>query len=90
MPHVQIAVYKGMTLKDIKEGLLTELHSDAVGGATFDPSDSEWYKAAIGAVNELTPKNPSQETFFNDLEESDDESCGDSVYAFFIFVQIEG
>lgn len=94
LPHVQIPVYNGMTLKAIKEELHFELNQGAVAGndeRTRDDSGEEgdkWFKAAHAAVNRISPQKKGQRRFFTDLEESeDDDDCGESVYAFFVFVE---
>lgn len=90
LAHIQIPVHNGMTLKEIKERLHSELNQGAVMGSeplTMDDSGADgdkWYKRAHAAVNRIKPTTKGQRRFFTDLEEQDDD-CLDSVYAFFVF-----
>lgn len=91
LPHVQIPVYNGMTLKAIKDSIKSELNEGAVMGSDYELIQSEqFYKAARAAVNRMRPNVKGQRTFFKDLEPVDNESddCGDSVYAFFVFREL--
>ncbi len=76
-----------MSLDQIKNAIKDELLQGAVDGSEYDENDEEWYNEAVKAANEIEPSNPEQTTFFNDLEEFDEEN--ESVYAFFVFVEIE-
>lgn len=94
LAHVQIPVYRGMSLKAIKDALHSELNEGAVAGSderTRDDSGEEgdkWYAAAHAAVNRIKPEKKGQRQFFMDLEEPDDHALyDDSVYAFFVFVE---
>lgn len=90
LPHVQIAVWRGMTLKEIKRSLLSELYQSAVAGADYDYDDEKWHKRAVAAVNRIRPAKKGQRRFFLELEETTvDDDCYDSVYAFFVFVECE-
>lgn len=95
LPHVQIIVSKGMTLKAIKEELHSELNQGAVAGnnpIVYDDSGEDgdrWYRRAHAAVNRIKPTNKGQRRFFLDLEESDDDEFGELVYAFFVFREAE-
>jgi hypothetical protein len=90
LPHVQIAVWPGMTLAQIKRELHNELSQGAVAGnepLTLDdsgPAGDAWYKRAHAAVNRLAPATKGQRSFFRDIEAGDD--C-ETVYAFFLFVE---
>ena len=89
LAHVQIPVYQRMTLKMIKEELHSELNQGAIAGnepLTQDdsgPDGDKWFKAAHAAVNRIKPATKGQRSFFNDLEEPDEDS--ETVYAFFVF-----
>jgi len=91
LPHVQIPVYPGMTLKEIKAELHSELNQGAVGGSDERTRDDSgpvgdlWFKKAHAAVNRLKPATKGQRTFFTDLEEPSDDDDTNSVYAFFVF-----
>lgn len=90
LPHVQIAVWRGMSLTDIKRELLSELLQGAVAGAVYDDSDDTWHKRARAAVNRIKPNTKGQRRFFLDLEDTpDDDDCCESVYAFFVFIEAE-
>ena len=96
LPHVQIPVWRNMTLAAIKEGLHAELSMGAVAGCDdrirddSGPEGARWYAAAHAAVNRIKPNHKGQRTFFTDLEESDDlDDHGDTVYAFFVFEEMD-
>lgn len=99
--HIQIPVYNGMTMKAIKQALRGELkqgyvngsndiawllHSDYVGPDREKDADRA-IKAAYAAINRMKPAKKGQRIFFKDLEKNLDEDC-DSVYAYFVFVEI--
>jgi len=91
LAHVQIPVYHGMKLSEIKQELRNELNMGAIGGSderTFDDNvlNDQWHKAALAAVNKIKPAVKNQRRFFADLEEQTDDN-DDSVYAFFVFVE---
>lgn len=103
LPHVQIPVYHGMTLKAIKESLRFELAQGAIAGSSEDArllaghSVEAWEemrahnldKAARAAINRMRPNVKGTRRFFLDLEKEDpDNDCWDSVYAFFVFVEM--
>ena len=99
LPHIQVSVYKGMTLGALKRALHNELNEGALMGSNV--GDDAWssgpdgdarYKAAGEAIDAITTEDPegNDETpLFNDLEEEDedDDGCCESVYAFFVFTQ---
>lgn len=103
LPHVQIPVYRGMTLKDVKRSLRSELSQGAVMGSTdaarllsigpFVPYSEAYVdqlnEAACAAIDAIELRDPENDHCFMDLEESTDEDCSDSVYAFFVFVELE-
>jgi len=94
LPHVQIPVYRGMKLSDIKRELRNELNQGAIGGndpRTSDDSGKDgerWYNAALAAVNKIKPNVKNQRRFFMELEKQTYDDDGDSVYAFFVFVEL--
>ena len=105
LPHVQIPVYRGMTLKDVKSALRSELSQGAVMGSTDNArmlsadmvredevkQADRVTRAAYAAVNRMRLSDKRKRKLFMDLEEStddDDDDCGESVYAFFVFVEI--
>ena len=105
LPHVQIPVYRGMTLKDVKSALRSELSQGAVMGSTDNArmlsadmvredevkQADRVTRAAYAAVNRMRLADKRKRKLFMDLEEStddDDDDCGESVYAFFVFVAL--
>ena len=101
LPHVQIPVYRGMTLKDVKSALRSELSQGAVMGSTDNArllSDGMVREdevkqadrvthAAYAAVNRMRLADKRKRKLFMDLEEIDEnDDCCDSVYAFFVFI----
>ena len=102
LPHVQIPVYRGMTLAQVKSALHSEINEYVSGAGelacAFDydlSTDKEYtdqlHKAAHAAVNRMRLADKRKRKLFMDLEEStdDDDDCGESVYAFFVFVVLE-
>lgn len=101
LPHVQIPVWQGMTLKEIKQLLRSELSQGAVAGSTdaarflsadmVRPEEEKQAdaitRAAYAAVNRLAPAKKGQRRFFRDIAASDDDDC--HVYAYFVFREIE-
>ena len=102
LPHVQIPVWRGMTLKDVKSALRDELSQSAVMGSSDnarmlyadmvrEDEVKQAYRvirAAYAAVNRMRLADKQKRKLFMDLEESTDDDCSDSVYAFFVFVEI--
>ena len=104
LPHVQIPVYRGMTLKDVKSAIRSELSQGVVMGSTDNarllsadmvrPDEEKQAdrvtRAAYAAVNRMRLYDPRKRKLFMDLEEIDEnDDCYDSVYAFFVFVEME-
>jgi hypothetical protein len=101
LPHIQVIVHHGMTLKALKEELINELHNGPVMGADAPAEDDEeWFRQARIAVNNLTakpadtgvvevePPHPDERQLFLDLEpDSEDDDGQESVYAFFVFIK---
>ena len=103
LPHVQIPVYRGMSLKDVKSALRSELSQGAVMGRTDNArllsadvvrenevkQADRVTRAAYAAVNRMRLADKRKRKLFMDLEEIDEnDDCCDSVYAFFVFVEI--
>ena len=102
LPHVQIIAERGMTLKDVKDAIRSELSQGAVMGSTDnarmlyadmvrEDEVKQAYRvirAAYAAVNRMRLADKQKRKLFMDLEESTDDDCSDSVYAFFVFVEI--
>jgi len=103
LPHVQIPVYRGMTLKDVKSAIKDELRLGAIAGSTDNarllsadilrPDEEKQAdrvtRAAYAAVNRMRLADKRKHELFMNLEESTDDDCSDSVYAFFVFVKRE-
>ena len=103
LPHVQIEVWPGMSMKNIKDALRDELRmgcvmgsddnarllSDAFVGAENEKRADQLTRAAYAAINRMRPINKGQRRFFTDLEpiDSEDDTI-ESVYAFFIFDEV--
>lgn len=102
LPYVQIPVYRGMSLKEIKSRIMDELRQGYVMGSTEEvrmlsadmvkPEEEKQAdkitQAAYAAVNRMKPAKKGQRKFFLDLEEVDEDYDGESVYAYFVFVEI--
>ena len=103
LPHVQIPVYRGMSLKDVKSAIRSELSQGAVMGRTDNArllsadmvrenevkQADRVTRAAYAAVNRMRLADKRKRKLFMDLEEIDEnDDCCDSVYAFFVFVEI--
>ena len=100
LPHVQIPVWPGMSLKDIKDSIKNEIRQGAVAGSTdyarllsadlVKPSEEKLAdqvtRAAYAAVNRIKPAKKGQRKFFMDVDEPC-EYC-ETVYAWFVFVDI--
>ena len=96
LPHIQIPVYRGMPLKQIKASMRDELRSAYVSGtcdvarilqADWVPPSEEKLaealtRAAYAAVNRMKPAHKGQRKFFTDLEPTEDDDY--SVYAYFV------
>lgn len=99
LPHIQIYVVPGMSLSDIKKALRSELSHGAVCGSndaarvlSWDVVEDEKYadkvtKAAYAAIARIKPVKKNQKKFFTDIEQ--DENGDSSVYAYFVFREIE-
>ena len=101
LPHVQIPVWPGMSLKDIKSLIRSEIAMGAVAGnceaaclLSWDAVPPEKEKiadqltrAAYAAVNRIKPRCKGQRRFFTEVPPvGEDDDC--QVYAFFVFVEI--
>jgi hypothetical protein len=103
LPHIQIPIYRNMSMRDIKSALRSELLQGCVMGSTdnarllsdnFVGAENEKLadkvtRAAYAAINRVKPAKKGQRKFFTDLEPSEyEDELGDSVFAFFVFVEI--
>jgi len=101
LPHVQIPVWPGMTLKQVKSALHSELREYVSGSGeladafSYDLSEDherteELHKAAHDAIDALELADPTKDDCFTNLEEIDEnDDCSGSVYAFFVFVEAD-
>ena len=102
--HVQIPVYNGMSMKKIKSSIMDELCQGAVMGNTRFAEILSWDRVnpedekladqvtavAVAAVNRIKPNKKGQRKFFTDLDKVDeDDDCSESVYAYFVFIEID-
>jgi hypothetical protein len=101
LPHIQVIVWNGMTLKELKQSLHSELNEGAVAGRVIaDDLSDEWWEAAKRAVSDITakpahtgvvevePADPEERQLFLDLEpDNEDDDGQESVYAFFVFIE---
>ena len=99
LPHVQIPVWPGMSLSDIKSAIRSEISQGAIGGSGDDarllsadvvrPDEEKraiaLTRAVYAGVNRIKPAKKGQRKFFTDIDEPIDD-CSDSVYAFFVFI----
>jgi len=79
LPVLQIPVWPGMSLSDIKSALHSELSEGAIGGnAPWEVTESAlFYFLARRAIDALEGR-AAEDKYFTDIDESD------SVYAFFV------
>lgn len=97
--HLQIMVYPGMSMRQIKTALRDELRQGAVMGNNecarmlsadmVKPEEEKkadsYTRAAYAAVNRLKPAKKGTRRFFLDIEEPTEES--EPVYAYFVFLE---
>jgi hypothetical protein len=101
LPHVQIPVWRGMTLAQVKSALHSEVNEYVSGAGklarafSYDLSTDKEYtdqlhKAAHAAIDALELSDPMNDRCFMDVEEidEDDDDCSDCTYAFFVFVEL--
>lgn len=103
LPYVQIPVWHGMTLRAVKDSIRDEIHRGDIGGRNDDarllsadmvrPGEEKQADAltrsAYAAVNKMRLANSRKRRLFTDLEDSAEDDCGGSVYAYFILVDDE-
>lgn len=101
LPHIQIPVWPGMSLRQIKQSMRDELRQGAVMGSdddarllSSDMIEPEKEKRAdfitrkaYAAINRIKPAKKGQRTFFNDIEFSENDDI--TVYAFFVLVKMD-
>lgn len=101
LPHVQIPVWRGMSLAQIRAAIRSEISQGAVMGSTDEarllsadmvaPEEERradmLTRRAYAAVSRMTPARKGQRRFFMDMEPQDDDA--ETVYAFFVFRTLE-
>lgn len=91
LAHVQVPVYNGMSLATLKKALMSELAEGAIAGSGYPGDhDEQWYAAARFAVRAIEAKTPAAaENLFPLLEPQSEEEDAPTVYAFFVFRELE-
>jgi len=103
LPFVQVPVYRGVTMQELRASIRGEINEGAIGGSTDDarlladavngPEEQRradrLHRAALAGVKRLRPAKPKRRKLFLDLDESPDDDCADTVYAFFILEVVE-
>ncbi len=96
LAHVQVPVWNGMSLAELKKALMSELNEDAVAGAGYPGDhDEQWYAAARDAVQAIeafavraieakTPAAAAENLFPLLVPQTEDDDVP-TVYAFFVF-----
>ena len=96
LAHVQVPVWNGMSLAELKKALMAELNEGAVAGAGYPGDwDEQWYAAARDAVQAIeafavraieakTPAAAAENLFPLLIPQGDDDDVP-TVYAFFVF-----
>ena len=87
LAHVQVPVWNGMSLAELKKALMAELNEGAVAGAGYPGDhDEQWYAAARDAVQAIEAKTAAgADNLFPLLEPQGDDEDAPTVYAFFVF-----
>ena len=87
LAHVQVPVWNGMSLAELKKALMSELSEGAVAGAGYPGDwDEQWYAAARDAVQAIEAKTAAgADNLFPLLEPQGDDEDAPTVYAFFVF-----
>lgn len=91
LPHLQVAVWRDMTLAELKEGLHAEMRDGCFGGRDdramdHHPEYEAFYDAAKAAIDAITLKDPADDKLFTSLEPRTEDDDGEEVYAFFLFI----
>ena len=87
LAHIQVPVWNGMSLAELKKALMSELNEGAVAGSGYPGDhDEQWYAAARDAVQAIEAKTAAgADNLFPLLEPQGDDEDGEYVYAFFVF-----
>jgi len=87
LAHVQVLVWNGMSLAELKKALMSELNEGAVAGAGYPGDhDEQWYAAARDAGQAIEAKTAAgADNLFPLLEPQGDDEDAPTVYGFFVF-----
>lgn len=87
LAHVQVPVWNGMSLAELKKALMSELNEGAVAGAGYPGDhDEQWYAAARDAVQAIEAKTAAgADNLFPLLVPQTEDDDVPTVYAFFVF-----
>ena len=93
LPHVAVPVDGTITVKEVLDQVRSEINQGAFAGS-FDQDllDSEEFNAAsLAALQELRELNCNilNKPAFPSLDPWEDDDCGESVMAYFVFVPEE-
>ena len=87
LAHVQVPVWNGMSLAELKKALMSELNEGAVAGADAPHDyDEQWYAAARDAVWTIEVKTAAgADNLFPLLVPQTEDDDVPTVYGFFVF-----
>ena len=88
LAHIQVPVWNGMSLAELKKALMAELNEGAVAGSGYPGDhDEQWYAAARDAVQAIEAKTAAgaDNLFPLLVPQTDDDDDVPTVYAFFVF-----
>ena len=96
LAHIQVPVWNGMSLAELKKALMSELNEGAVAGSGYPGDhDEQWYAAARDAVQAIeafavraieakTPAAAAENLFPLLIPQTEDDDVP-TVYGFFVF-----
>ena len=87
LAHIQVPVWNGMSLAELKKALMAELNEGAVAGAGYPGDhDEQWYAAARFAVQAIEAKTAAgADNLFPLLVPQTEDDDVPTVYGFFVF-----
>ena len=88
LAHIQVPVWNGMSLAELKKALMAELNEGAVAGSGYPGDhDEQWYAAARAAVQAIEAKTAAgaDNLFPLLIPQTEDDDDVPTVYAFFVF-----
>ena len=93
LPHVAVPVDGTITVRETFDQIRSEINQGAFAGSLdWETLESEeFHKACYAALQEMQELNSDKldKPAFPDLEPWEDDDCGESVMAFFVFVPEE-